>query len=588
MARFFQHVVVVCAAALLAACSAGAGGKSGGSGPPPGAGGNPPPPPTNHFPIVRTADTFVFPKAIAGHPLDYDVAQNFSDEDGDPLTFTVTLNGVDATGEWRGLRVSGSHIVGTPTLPPFSTVEQTGFWMVASDGRGGSVETGTVITIQPNATPVVTRAGEDRILGLGASVDLETLQATTFEDADGDPLTITVSLLPLARGLHVEGTSVRGVIDSNGAVFVHVKADDGFGGTAEDVFALAAPADETRRPTLPATSFIYDDAQLTMPQIARFARQFFAPLWDTTEDSQNITSNAGATLGRVLFYDKRLSITNMGSCGSCHLQQHGFASPEAFTAGPQGELTKRNVMGLTGVRYNLDNLYFGDRRAFGLENLVLLPIQEPTELGNSLELLIPKLAATDFYPPLFEAAFGTPEITPERIAQALAQFLRSMIAFNTRFDHAYQPVNEGEEAHPELVLTAQELQGADIFNQHCSRCHSQGAQTMDVSANNGLDLVPADPGSGEGRFRAASLRNVAVTAPYMHDGRFATLRDVIEHYSSGVVDGPLTDPRMRSNVLSNSVNRNFTEDEKAALEAFLDTFTDEEFLTNPKFSDPFQ
>jgi cytochrome c peroxidase len=372
-------------------------------------------------------------------------------------------------------------------------------------------------------------------------------------------------------------------------VFVRVTADDGFGGSVEDVFALAAPVVETRRPTLPATSFIYDDAQLTLPAIVKSSRQDFAPLWDTTRQSGNPTTNAGATLGRVLFYDKRLSIANMASCGSCHFQEHGFAAPEAFSHGPQGERTRRNVMGLTAVRYNFDDLYFGDRRVQGLERLVPLPIEEPTELGNPMSLLVPKLAATDFYPPLFEAAFGTPEVTADRIAKALAQFLRSMIAFDTRFDRAFQPVDPAEVPRAELVLNAQELRGAEIFHQSCALlCHAMGAQTMDISANNGLDLVPVDPGSGNGAFRSASLRNVAVTAPYMHDGRFATLRDVIEHYSTGAVDGPLTDMRMRGMVTTNPVTKNFSEADKDALEAFLHTFTDQQFLTDPKFSDPFQ
>ena len=532
---------------------------------------------------------FVFPDAIVDHPLDHDVAQNFFDPDGDALSFKIQLKGT-TTGVWRGLHLSGTHIVGIPTLAFPGDRPQTGIVVEVDDGRGRALSWEYTISIEPNAVPVVVQPNEDRILGVGASVDLEvTHGGNGFEDADDDPLTYTVLLTPVSRGLRVEGTRVVGVLNSTGAVFVRVKADDGFGGSVEDVFALAAPVVETRRPTLPATSFIYDDAQLTLPAIVRSSRQHFVPLWDTTEDSGNPTTNAGATLGRVLFYDKRLSISNMGSCGTCHFQQHGFAAPEAFSAGPQGELTKRNVMGLTAVRYNVDNLYFGDRRVPGLEQLVPLPIEEPTELGNSMALLVPKLAATDFYPPLFEAAFGTAEVTADRIAKALAQFLRSMIAFDTKFDRAFQPISNAVVPRPELVLTAQELRGAEIFNSSCGPlCHSMGAQTLDISANNGLDLAPADPGSGEGRFRAASLRNVAVTAPYMHDGRFATLRDVIEHYSSGVADGPLTDLRMRGMVLANPANRNFSEQDKDALEAFLNTFTDQQFLADPKFSDPFQ
>jgi cytochrome c peroxidase len=206
-----------------------------------------------------------------------------------------------------------------------------------------------------------------------------------------------------------------------------------------------------------------------------------------------------------------------------------------------------------------------------------------------MELLPAKLGNVDFYAPLFEAAFGTPEITEERIALALGQFLRSLISFDSRFDRAYHPMNEGQQPAPGSVLTAQELRGAEIFNGqgHCFFCHAQGAQTLDIPANNGLDLEPADPGSSGGQFRAASLRNVAVTAPYMHDGRFQTLREVINHYSEGAVDGPLADPRLRGMLLTNPVTLHLSESDKDALEAFLNTLTDTEFLSDPKFSDPF-
>jgi cytochrome c peroxidase len=581
MAPLLQHSLVACTAVLLTAC----GGGAGGDGPTPPAGGPgtnpPPPPPTNSFPRARPVETFLYPDLIVNHPIDFDVAQNFFDDDGDPLSFTIEISRGDV---WRGLSISGTHLIGTPLES--NANPQAGLIIDVSDGRGGELHWEMAITIVPNAAPVVARPNPDRIMDVGSSVDVDVTQGGGgFDDPDGDSLTYTITLTPLPRGLRAEGTRVLGALESHGAVFVHVRADDSFGGSVEDVFAVAAPAVETRRPTLPSTSYVYDDLQLTLPAIARQSRAHFSPLWDTTVDSGNPTTNAGATLGRVLFYDKRLSITNMGSCGSCHHQEHGFAAPEAFSAGPQGELTKRNVMGLTAVRYNLDNLYFGDLRVTGLERLVTLPIEEPTELGNQMDLLVPKLAATDFYPPLFEAAFGTPDITPDRIAMALAQFLRSLIAFDTTFDRAFHPLADNEEPHPELVLTSQELRGAEIFDAKCSRCHERGAQTLDTSANNGLDLTPSDPGAGGGRFRAASLRNVAVTAPYMHDGRFDTLREVIEHYSSGVVAGPLLDPRMSGMAATEPVN--LTQDDKDALEAFLKTFTDQHFLSDPKFSDPF-
>jgi cytochrome c peroxidase len=598
MAITTREILGLCAVAILSS-GCGGGGGGGGAGPSSSVSPSPspvpsPPPPSavNHSPGTNPSQGISAPDFIDAHPVNFDVAQFFEDPDGDQLTYRIVIKLAQTDGTWQGLHVDGGRIVGTPTLTgQFMTIAQSGVTVDLDDGRGGTSHTEFVIEIKPNAAPVIVHSNVDRILSVGTNVDLEVTDGgRAFSDADGDPLTYQLSLTPTARGLAVDGTRVHGALNASGAVFVHVKAKDAFGGEVEDVFAIAAPIPETRRPNLPAVSYTYDDDKLTLPAIARFSRKGFAPLWDTTNGSDNPTTDAGATLGRVLFYDRRLSITNAGACGSCHHQEHGFASPERFTAGPQGELTKRNVMGLTGVRYNLDNRYFSDRRATGLEQLVLMPIQEPTELGNSIPLLIDKLAATDFYPPLFAAAFGTPEITEDRIAKALAQFLRSMIAFNTRYDQAYQPVDDQVPAQPEAVLTPQELRGAEIFNGpgHCFLCHSNGAQTMDPETNDALDAVPADPGSGHGNFRAASLRNVAVTAPYMHDGRFATLREVIEHYNSGVVETPATDPRLRGMNLNNPLTLNLSEEDKDALEAFLNTFTDNQFLHDLKFSDPFQ
>src|ERR1700741_4695547 len=176
-----------------------------------------------------------------------------------------------------------------------------------------------------------------------------------------------------------------------------------------------------------------------------------------------------------------------------------------------------------------------------LENLALMPIEEPLELGNTLPLLEEKLRAVDFYPPLFEAAFGTPEIDANRIARALAQFLRSMISYRSKFDRAFNPIDPGVPVDPATVLTAQEMQGREVYiGGSCFHCHTLDVHSNPFPANNGLDETITDPGTavGRGEFRAAALRNIAVSGPYMHDGRFATLRDVIEHYDHGINMNP--------------------------------------------------
>jgi cytochrome c peroxidase len=255
-------------------------------------------------------------------------------------------------------------------------------------------------------------------------------------------------------------------------------------------------------------------------------------------------------------------------------------------------------MALANVRYNGNSAWFSDMRVNTLHELALMPIQNPAELGMSLRLLESKLAATDFYPPLFQAAFGSPQVTADRIGRALEQFLQALISYRSKADLA---INSMDNVYidPALVLTAQELRGLDIFNGAagipCSLCHEVNAATNVWQANNGLDLVPQDPGTtvpalqrngSVGVFRAASLRNIALTAPYMHDGRFATLREVIDHYDHGIVASPNLDFILKD-VTGAPRRMNLSDADKAALEAFLNTFTDAPMLADPKFTDPF-
>ncbi len=516
------------------------------------------------------------------HTFDYDVTQGgtlFTDPDGDQLTYEITLSGTVTA--W--FSISGTRVVGRAHELGALFVS-----IVAKDGRGGqSLETFR-IEIGPNVPPEVARANADQVVTVGTVVSYDVTQGgTAFKDIDGDPITYDVSLSRLPRGLVVIGTNVVGTFDSIGAVRVTVTARDSFNASTESSFLIAAAAPEPGRPNLPSPSFTYDDAKLPLPHHFRGSREHVIPFWDTTPDD-NPTTDEGGTLGRVLFYDKRLSLTNTHSCGSCHQQAHGFASPTRFSEGIIGEPTKRNAMGLTEVRYSIHNLFFSDMRVNSLETLSLIPIQEQTELGNSLPRVIERLSTTDFYPPLFTAAFGSPEITSERIAKALAQFLRSLISYNAKVD-AYDNPPDGQSSPPlETVFTPQELVGRDVFrNNNCFFCHEEDIQASFTTSNNGLDEVFTDPGSGDGRFRAASLRNVAFTAPYMHDGRFATLREVVDHYDNGVKGSPHL-ARLLQDANGGPRKMNLTEEQKEGLIAFLDAMSDEQFLIEARFSDPFQ
>jgi cytochrome c peroxidase len=422
------------------------------------------------------------------------------------------------------------------------------------------------------------------LVATGSLVDMDVTRGLPVADAQA----FKVRLSPEAYGLSVAGHRVVGIFNGVGAVRVSVIATDHAGDRTVRELNIAAPAPEPGRPELPARQFQYDDFQLRMPAAYLDSRRSGAPFWDTTPVSNPVT-NAGATLGRVLFYDRRLSSTNTHSCGTCHQQKHGFSDPQPFSRGATGEPTRRNAMGLANVRYSLRNRYFADGRVRSLETLALLPIQDHIELANTLPNLVSKLRATDFYPALFQAAFGTPQIDAERIGRALAQFLRSLVSYRARVDAAYP--DNGDEFFPKASsrFNAEENEGLGLLIEgNCLHCHVDRVLTMVDPSSNGLDEVSADPGQGGGLFRAASLRNIGQTAPYMHDGRFATLREVIDHYDHGIKPAASLSALLR--VLNGDAPRrlNLTERQKRALEAILDTFTDRAMLEDPKFSDPFQ
>lgn len=311
--------------------------------------------------------------------------------------------------------------------------------------------------------------------------------------------------------------------------------------------------------------------------------------------ANNVTSDAGANLGRALFYDKRLSLNRTVSCASCHQQEHGFSDPEPFSRGFEGGLTGRNSMGLANARWYERRSFFWDERAATLEDQVLQPIQNAVEMGMTLPALEARLGAEPFYTDLFNQVFGTPDVTSARISQALAQFVRSIISTQTKYD-------AGLAANPPFSnFTAQENQGRQIFNApgSCSACHGTDNFVPGGGPpnNNGLEFPYVDTGIGGvtsraqdmGKFKVGSLRNIELTAPYMHDGRFATLEEVVDFYSTGVVDNPNLSPPLRLPPQQGSGVRhpNFTAAEKAALVAFMKTLTDPALTVNPQFSDPF-
>ncbi len=304
----------------------------------------------------------------------------------------------------------------------------------------------------------------------------------------------------------------------------------------------------------------------------------------------------GANLGRMLFYDPILSEDNTISCGSCHLQSKAFADDKALSIGVKGRVGFRNTMSLANMLW-IDN-FFWDGRSSSLEEQVLIPIQDFHEMNLTMNEMVFKLQNSTNYPSLFNQAFGSPGISPTRVADALRQFVSTMVSSNSKYDRYLQGIES---------LTTQELQGERLFYTHpefptlrganCGDCHSGSLQSDNQFRNNGLDLVYADDGlfnvtgnqGDKAKFRVMSLRNIALTAPYMHDGRFNTLQEVLDHYNEHVKIHANIDPLMdaANSPFPQSKQLELTPSEISSVIAFLHTLTDTSFVNNPAFSNPF-
>ena len=344
------------------------------------------------------------------------------------------------------------------------------------------------------------------------------------------------------------------------------------------------PVDEARlcTPALPERRFHYSDSDLPLPPQLRQSPLGTVVFSDNTPPDNRIT-NAGATLGRVLFYDVRLSRDHRIACAGCHRQAFGFGDTLRFSRGHNGRPLARKTMALANARFNARGHFFWDERARSLEEQVLQPVLDSAEMGLPPEALERSLAATSFYPALFTAAFGSPDITRERIAAALAQFVRSLVSARSRLDAVYATGG----APDSTALTALEREGLRLFTTSgCINCHRTPAFFADKASNNGLDAVAADSGAGGGRFKPPSLRNIAVRPPYMHDGRFTTLRQIVEFYDHGVQNSPALDPRLRTPE-GGPRRLQLSAHQVGALVAFMEALTDSAFLSDERLSDPF-
>lgn len=309
----------------------------------------------------------------------------------------------------------------------------------------------------------------------------------------------------------------------------------------------------------------------------------------------NLLTTDGVALGRMLFYDPILSSDSTLSCASCHKQERAFTDGLAVSTGVLGISGKRSAMSLANLAYNTRG-FFWDGRTGSLETQALIPVEDHIEMNENWDNVVQKFRNHATYPALFRKAFGIElksQITKELAAKALAQFQRTLISGNSRYDQIIW-AQQG-------WLTDQEQRGLELFFiefagtvQHpgCSHCHFNPLFTDNNFRQNGLEDVPdllsfPDPGRGaisgiandNGKFRVPTLRNIELTAPYMHDGRFATLEQVLDHYATGGHGVSNEDPNIFPFVLDAQ--------QKEDLIAFLKTLTDQTFVTNPNFSNPF-
>ncbi|RED50456.1 cytochrome-c peroxidase [Seonamhaeicola aphaedonensis] len=319
------------------------------------------------------------------------------------------------------------------------------------------------------------------------------------------------------------------------------------------------------------------------PSPLQIPELFSNNLLDPVIPFDNPQTKEGVALGNKLFVDPILSLNNSQSCADCHISKKAFSDSDRFSEGVEGIRGNRNSMPLFNLAWNFDEKFFWDGNTFSLEHQAFIPVTDPIEMNTTWADVEQKLQQHPEYPTLFERAFGTSIIDSTLVVKAIAQFERTLISANSKFDKFLLG---------DVELTPEELNGFNVFMDEakgdCFHCHGNERNplwTDNRFHNNGLDSQFTDLGHGaitgdpadNGKFKTPSLRNLQFTAPYMHDGRFATLDDVINHYSEGLQNSPTIDPLMKK---VNQGGVQLSPEDKADLKAFLLTLSDFEFVNN--------
>jgi len=309
----------------------------------------------------------------------------------------------------------------------------------------------------------------------------------------------------------------------------------------------------------------------------------------------NQLTNQKVKLGKMLFYDKKLSKDGTQSCASCHRQEHAFSDTAQFSLGVEGLEGKRQAMAIINMAWNT-NEFFWDGRAHLLRDQSLKPIQDPLEMNETLPNVVNKLKGTQAYKDQFKRAFGSEEITPEKMSLAMEQFMNSIVSVESKYDRFLrgdEALNASEERGRRLYFAEYNQFFPDSSGADCAHCHGGRNFENDRYMNNGLNALADQTDIGreevttrpmdKAKFKVPSLRNVEVTAPYMHDGEFKTLEEVVDHYDSGLHPSPTLDPALEN---TRGTGLLLDSQDKSDLIAFLKTLTDDVLLTNPEYSDP--
>lgn len=304
----------------------------------------------------------------------------------------------------------------------------------------------------------------------------------------------------------------------------------------------------------------------------------------------------GVQLGRMLFYEKLLSKDGSQSCASCHRQEHAFTDTTRFSIGVEGLPGTRQAMSVFNMAWN-SNAFFWDGRAHILRDQAILPIQDELEMDETLENVIAKLSNEQLYRDQFTKVYGQDDITSDKMALAMEQFMLSIVSYDSKYDQwkaGKAELTESEERGRLLYETEYNPFFTQFSGADCAHCHGGANFENDQYMNNGLDsegdfddigreAVTGDP-MDRARFKVPSLRNIELTAPYMHDGRFSTLEEVVDHYNEGIHPSPSLDQAL---LATSDTGLLLTNEDKVDLVNFLKTLTDETILNDSRYSNPF-